>query len=80
MVFFFFWLTRTVIATLHIFDSLKKKKKIVFFDVKNVGFTFNSVPEVIDKLYYPGTEQMGVLARSLLRDYQTTMDCLCFSF
>lgn len=65
---------------MHIFDSLKKKKKIVFFDVKNVGFTFNSVPEVIDKLYYPGTEQMGVLARSLLRDYQTTMDCLCFSF
>lgn len=74
--FVLFWLTRTVIAILHIFDSLKK---IVFFDVKNVGFTFNSVPEVIDKLYYPGTEQMDVLARSLLQDYQTTMDCLCFN-
>lgn len=52
----------------------------MFFDVKNVGFTFNPVPEVIDKLYYPGTEQMDVLARSLLQDYQTTMDCLCFVF
>jgi len=75
--FVLFLLTRTVIATLHIFDSLKK---IVFFDVKNVGFTFNPVPEVIDKLYYPGTEQMDVLARSLLQDHQTRMDCLRFSF
>lgn len=52
----------------------------MFFDVKNVGFNFNPVPDVIDRLYYPGTEQMDVLARSLLQDYQTTMDCLCFFF
>lgn len=57
----------TATATLHIFDSLKR---VVFFDVKNVGFPFNPVSEVVDKILFSGWRADGCPWTSIWTDCQ----------